>query len=104
MSQTSQTESSIQPETPIRQQAKANASKREAPPLSKSDIILKKLRGAKGVTIQQLAEATGWQHHSVRGFLSETVRKKMSLNLVSDLGKDGVRRYRVIETVKKSAS
>lgn len=63
---------------------------------SKKDLVLKKLRSAKGVSIEQLTEATGWQPHSVRGFLSATVRKKLGLYLVSAIGKDEVRRYRVI--------
>jgi hypothetical protein len=41
-------------------------------------------------------EATGWQAHSVRGFLAGVVRKKLSLTLQSDKT-DGVRLYRVIE-------
>ena len=63
---------------------------------SKTDVVLKKLRCSKGVSIDQLTEATGWQPHSVRGFLSATVRKKLGLNLVSAIGKDEIRRYRVI--------
>lgn len=62
---------------------------------TKADVVLKKLRMARGVTIENLMEATGWQAHSVRGFLSAVVRKKLGLALVSDIGKDGVRRYRV---------
>lgn len=72
--------------------------------MSKSDIVLKKLRSTKGAGIRQLAEATGWQLHSVRGFLSATVRKKLGLNLVSDVGKDDVRRYRIVDNAEKSAS
>jgi hypothetical protein len=62
---------------------------------SKTDVVLKKLRMARGVTIAQIRELTGWQAHSVRGFLSAVVRKKLGLNLVNEVGKDGQRRYRV---------
>ena len=40
-------------------------------------------------------EVTGWQAHSVRGFLSADVKKKLGLALVNEIGKDGLRRYRV---------
>jgi hypothetical protein len=39
-------------------------------------------------------EATGWQSHSVRGFLAGVIRKKLGLNLLSEAGDDG-RIYRV---------
>jgi uncharacterized protein DUF3489 len=45
--------------------------------------------------LQQLMDATGWQAHSVRGFLSGTVVKKMGLVVVSAKGKDGVRHYSI---------
>jgi hypothetical protein len=38
---------------------------------------------------------TGWQPHSVRGFLSGTVGKKMGLTVSSIQGEDGERRYSV---------
>lgn len=63
----------------------------------KTDIVLKKLHSARGVTIAQIMEITNWQAHSVRGFLSGVVKTKLGLELVSEIGKDGPRRYRVIE-------
>ncbi|MER9375910.1 DUF3489 domain-containing protein [Mesorhizobium sp. M0491] len=72
--------------------------KDEAPAApTKTDIVLKKLKSAKGATIQTLMDATGWQAHSVRGFLSGTVKKKLGHELLSDTGKDGQRRYRIVE-------
>jgi hypothetical protein len=62
---------------------------------TKASVILKKLTSSKGATIQVMTEATGWQAHSVRGFLSAVVKKKLGLNLVSETGKDGVRRYHI---------
>ena len=40
-------------------------------------------------------KATGWQPHSVRGFLSGTVGKKMGLTVTSTKGEDGERTYSV---------
>jgi hypothetical protein len=62
---------------------------------SKAELVLKKLRQARGASVPQIMEATGWQAHSVRGFLSAVIRKKLGLDLTSEAGKDGVRRYRI---------
>lgn len=63
---------------------------------TKASIVLNKLNSGKGVTLAQVMEATGWQAHSVRGFFSAVVKKKMGLNLVSETGKDKERRYKVV--------
>ena len=48
-----------------------------------------------GATSKELMKATGWLPHSVRGFLSGTVRKKMGLTVTSTKGEDGERTYSV---------
>jgi hypothetical protein len=62
---------------------------------SKQEMVLELLRREDGATIDELIDATSWQAHSVRGILSGTVRKKLKLNLVSDVVGNGVRWYRV---------
>ena len=49
-----------------------------------------------GATIEELMAATGWQTHSVRGFLAGTVKKKLGLTLDSAKVENGARHYRVI--------
>ena len=64
-------------------------------PVTKSEQISALLRRAKGASINELMKATGWQHHSVRGFLSGTLVKQKGLKIASKKT-DGERRYRVI--------
>ncbi len=63
-------------------------------PHSKQDQIVALLRQPGGATLDALVKATGWQKHSVRGFLAGTVRKKLKLPLLS-LKIDGIRTYRI---------
>jgi hypothetical protein len=61
----------------------------------KTDQVLALLKRAGGVTAKELMKATGWQPHSVRGFLSGTIGKKMGLTVTSTKGEDGERTYSV---------
>jgi hypothetical protein len=62
---------------------------------TKNAQILAMLRDRAGTTIAAMMAATGWQEHSVRGFLAGVVRKKLGLNLVSEPGERG-RTYRIV--------
>ncbi len=62
---------------------------------SKTARVLDLLKRPDGVTLKELMKLTGWQAHSVRGFLSGTVGKKMGLAVTSTKGEDGERSYSV---------
>jgi hypothetical protein len=70
---------------------------------SKQARVLAMLRQAEGTTIAAITAATGWQPHSVRGFLAGAVRKKLGLTLVSEKTEAG-RVYRIVENTDRQAA
>ncbi|WP_438274163.1 DUF3489 domain-containing protein [Nitrobacter sp.] len=64
--------------------------------------MLALLRSTDGCTIKAVVKATGWQPHSVRGFFAGVVRKKLKLDLDSELV-DDVRRYRITDPRERRA-
>ena len=61
---------------------------------SKQTRVVTLLSSSDGATIAAMMKATGWQQHSVRGFLAGVVRKKLKLKLDSKKI-DGTRVYRI---------
>jgi Protein of unknown function (DUF3489) len=62
---------------------------------SKGAKVLALIRRPKGATVAELAKLTGWQNHSIRGFLSGAVSKKMGLTVESVRREDGERVYSI---------
>jgi hypothetical protein len=63
---------------------------------SKKAEILGLLQRKGGATLAQIMKATGWQAHSVRGFISGALGKKMSLKVDSVRREDGERVYTLL--------
>jgi Protein of unknown function (DUF3489) len=66
----------------------------EADPGSKQSRLIAMLQSPAGATIAAMMKATGWQQHSVRGFLAGVVRKRLKLKLGSKKV-DGMRVYQI---------
>ena len=50
---------------------------------SKQDEVIAMLRRPEGATVDEVASATGWQRHTVRGVFSGTLKKKLGLTIAS---------------------
>lgn len=60
---------------------------------SKTARFLDLLKRSGGATGAELMKTTGWQAHSVRGFISGILTRKMGLKITSTKAENGVRRY-----------
>ena len=62
---------------------------------SKKSEVIDLMRRAQGATLAEIMELTGWQAHTVRGFVSGTLTKKLGLTVQSFRSKQEERTYRV---------
>ena len=62
-------------------------------PASKGANVLELISRANGATLAELMQVTGWQPHSIRGFISGNLSKKMGLTVESAKREDGERVY-----------
>lgn len=63
---------------------------------TKLNLLLAELGRAGGATVDEMATATGWQKHSVRGAMAGSLKKKG--HTIASEKTDGVRRYRLETT------
>ncbi len=87
------------PAAPKKAKAAKDATAKDATPTtregSKKAIVLDMLKRSDGVTLADIMGATDWQAHSVRGFISGSLGKKMGLTVESFKRPDGVRAYKL---------
>jgi hypothetical protein len=81
--------------TKIRQKT-TRTPKSSSPKTTKSSAVIALLSRPEGATIEAMMHATGWQAHSVRGFLAGTLKKKLGKAVSSDKT-DAGRVYRLVE-------
>ncbi len=62
---------------------------------TKTAVLMALLTRKEGASLEDLQSASGWQPHSVRGFLAGTVKKMPGVSLSSEKPENGARRYRV---------
>jgi len=82
---------------PNKASAKDKASRRARPAErdnTKTAKVIALLQQPEGATLQAIVKATGWQTHSVRGFVSGQLKKKLGLKVRSSQ-RDGERVYSI---------
>ncbi len=56
---------------------------------TKQALLIEMLRRKEGATVDQIAEATGWQRHTVRGAIAGALKKKLGLAVTSEKAEGG---------------
>lgn len=62
---------------------------------TKQGALIAALHNPEGATIAELMQATGWQAHSVRGAMSGNLKKKLNLEVTSEVIESRGRVYRI---------
>jgi hypothetical protein len=82
--------SEVQEPGPANQEAEGPEPAPEAAPAAstralrqgtKQAKMIELLKRPEGATVEQIAEATGWQHHTIRGAISGALKKKLGLTI-----------------------
>ena len=82
------------PVSPVTPQGPETNSRNQEARITKTFQLIELLQQGE-VSLGQLSQITGWQKHSVRGFISGILRKKMGLEVISSKNENGTRVYRI---------
>jgi Protein of unknown function (DUF3489) len=69
---------------PATRKTKAKAASADKPTPrtgTKQALMIELLKRPEGATVEQIAAATGWQHHTIRGAISGALKKKLGLTV-----------------------
>lgn len=53
--------------------------------VNKQQVIIEMLKSKEGACLEEMMTATGWQKHSVRGVMAGSLKKKLGLNIQSEI-------------------
>ena len=62
---------------------------------TKLALVIEMLRAKRGASADEIAKATGWQRHTVRGAIAGAVKRKLGLKVVTE-DRDSIRIYRIV--------
>jgi hypothetical protein len=85
---------------PARDKSRSRDKKTVARDGTKKARILVLLRRRSGATLEELVRATGWQTHSVRGFISGNVGKEMGLKVNTSTRSGGKKAYHILQGLR----
>lgn len=63
---------------------------------TKQSALIELLKRPEGASLAEMVEATGWQQHTVRGAMAGSLKKKLSLDIVSEKSDGQERKYRIV--------
>ena len=78
--------------------AEATTAQPKAPKLrngTKQALMIDMLRRPEGASVEQIAEATGWRNHTVRGAMAGALKKKLGLTITSERIEGAARTYHI---------
>ena len=64
---------------------------------TKQALMIAMLKRPEGATVEQIAEATGWARHTVRGAMAGALKKKLGLAITSEKTESAARTYHLAD-------